>query len=139
MTSSLSVPGAHTLDQPVVHSLGQVRCRLQLAWSDPQHFPDRVHHQPDELPADGDDDELAWRTSVIGAGGAEAVAEIDDGNDGAAEIDDAFDERLVLSGHAAYRQRIDDLLDAHDIDDVVLAGDGEPAELQEVAAGGAHT
>ena len=65
----------------------------------------------------------------------EAFAQIDDGHDGAAQVDDALD-KSGGAGYAGDFGQLDDALDARDIEAVVLSGERKDDNLFLSGTGG---
>ncbi|QTK78031.1 hypothetical protein AT6N2_C0065 [Agrobacterium tumefaciens] len=88
--------------------------RLQVFGANGHHVGDLFHKKSDQLATDiGNDDRRALRR--LGHFHAEATGHVDDGNDGAAQVDKAKDVRRRVR-HRRHRRPAADFADRHDVD-----------------------
>src|SRR5262249_54830861 len=78
-------------------------------------------------------DDVLGRARDVRIGQLESLAQIDDRQNRAAQLHHALDELRRL-GHLGDLERVDDFLDAHDVDCVFLAADTEGRELDQFVA-----
>ncbi len=115
---------------------GELRRWPDLGLGHAQRLGDAVDHQPDDeaslADVDADDEELGGARGR-GRLQIEALAHVDDRQDRPAQLDHPLDERRRL-GHRRHRDRVDDLLDAHDVEGVLAGADAERHQLRHLDA-----
>ena len=126
------VDGAEAGDVLGVERGRELRRRLDLLAGERQHVGHAVDHDADHPLADVEDDDDG-ELVVVRAADAELDPQVDDGDDDAAQVDDALDEGRGV-GDGGDRIVAADLLDLEDVDPVLLVAEAE-GEVLALAAG----